>query len=555
MSSSILVLPYVVEDEERKKPFTHDMEAAAIMCLAEAKRKKLGILGTSPEKLLSISKLHYPLWAVPWGNESIIEDGLEISSYKTTHMELPDIKLFVEDLRRSKTSREVFRSVLKSYAKTFRDFIDSTPVLMDSIVANNELLFTIRQYVARGTALEEGTKEFLALIPPKLDEKATLEKAEKLFENWRVVQSEIKSLEHAVKVLGEEAKFHEEKIAREVEDVRETFENRISQLKLEGDKKIEQLTMERNAKIKGIIETSEIELKVALKERERYEKKLEKLERDKDVFQKRKQIRKRKRDEAGVTYWDHKIRVCKNKISEVKGKLKVLSRFVENTRKQCELGIKKLSESYQGMIFREREKILEVEALRDSRIRIVQKEIEEIESEALRMTNLIGRLLEQKRLHASQLKGLAIPWRLERVTLINVPFYVFRYETGTKSRYHLYPPVVAMGYDGIVRKIQKTVWSFSIEARIKLLLHPRSKALEEMVTSTFSEKMREDKAFSEVVHGLVSSNNLLEAQSFEEGLGKGMEDLEEEGWISQEERNAILKGRTRESHSARARAS
>ncbi|NIW12787.1 MAG: hypothetical protein GWN31_02385, partial [Candidatus Thorarchaeota archaeon] len=59
---------------------------------------------------------------------------------------------------------------------------------------------------------------------------------------------------------------------------------------------------------------------------------------------------------------------------------------------------------------------------------MTQKEIEKLMSETSSITNLIGQLIEQKRLHASQLKELTIPWRPEKITLINVPFYVFRYE-------------------------------------------------------------------------------------------------------------------------------
>ena len=544
MASSRITLSYVVEDDERKKPFTQDMETAAILCLAEAKRKKPRILGTSQEKLSFISKLRYPLWAIPWDNDSIIVDGLETFSHTITYMKPPDVKLFVEDLQRSRTLRALFQSSLKRHTKTFEDFIDATQISMDAIVADKETLTTILQYIAQGRTFKEKSTASIALIPPELDEKVALERAEKLFDNWRLIQSEMKGLQYAVNVLSEETKYHEQKIASEVEQIKETFEKKISHIKSEVDKKIEKLTTERNAKTKKIFEASEKELKVALKEKERYEQKLEKLERDKRVYQKRKQIRKRKGNEAGVVYWDHKIKVCKNKISEVKGKLKVLSRFIEKTRKQGELGVKKLNESYQEMIARERKKVLDAEALRDSQIKMTQKEIEELMSETSSITNLIGQRIEQKRLHASQLKELTIPWRPKKIALVNVPFYVFRYETEKKSRYYVHPPAVAMGYEGIIRKIQKVIWSFSLESRIKLLLHPRSKALEEMFTSRFAERMREDKALGEVVYRAGSSNNLLSVQNFGEALAMGMEELKVEGWINQEEKDTILKAYT-----------
>ena len=541
MSSSSLTLPYVVEDEGRRKPFTQDMESAAVLCLAEAKRKKPGILGAPPEKISFISKLHYPLWAVPWNDECIIVDGLRILSHTIEYMKPPDVNLFVESLKRNATARELFRSALKSHTKTFEDFVETTRVSVNSLVANREILSTISRYVEQGLILKKGVTEPVTSIPLKLDEEAAMEKAGNLFNRWRLIQSEIGGLRYAINVLDEETKLHKRKIVGEIEQILETFEDKISRAKSEVEERVEQLTTERDVKIKRIFKVSEKELKAALKERAKDEQKLEKLERDKRVYQKRKQIRKSRGDETGVTYWDHKTKVCKNKISEVKGKIKVLSRFIERTRKQGELGVKKLNESYQGMIVRERKKISDLETLRDSQIETTKKEVGELVSEASSIANLIEQLLEQKKMHASQLKEIAIPWRLEGITLVNMPFYVFRYETREKSRYHMHPPVVAMGYEGIIRRIQKTIWSFSLESRIKLLLRPGSRALEEMFTSIFAEKVREDETLGRVLYEIGSSNNILGVQDFGEALARGAEELKAEGWINREEGDAILK--------------
>ena len=538
---SSLTLPFVVEDEDRKKPFTRDMEAAAVLCLAEAKRKKPGILGAPPEKLSFASKLHYPLWAVPWENECVIVDGLGILSHTIVYMKPPDVKLFVENLERSASARELFQSALKSNTKTFEDFVETARVSMNSIVANREILSAILRYMKRGFTVKKGETEPVMPIPLRLNEKAAMERAENLFSRWRLIQWEIRGLRYAIKDLDEETKIHEEKIFGEIEQIQETFEEKISRVKFEVEDKVGQLTKERDAKIEKMFKVSERELKVALKERATDEQKLEKLERDKRVYQKRKQIRRSRGDETGVTYWDHKIEVCKNKISEVKGKIKVLSRFIERTRKQSELGAKRLDENYRGLIVKERKRVSDLEALRDSQIEMTKKEVGELVSEVSSIKKFIEQLIEQKKLHASQLKDMTIPWQSEGVTLINMPVYVFRYETEEKSRYHVHPPVVAMGYEGIIRRIQKTIWSFSLESRIKLLLRPGSRALEEMFSSFFAERVQEDETLGKIVYEAGSSNNLLSAQRLGEALAKGVEELKVEGWISREEGDAILR--------------
>ncbi|UCE15222.1 MAG: hypothetical protein JSV12_04845, partial [Candidatus Bathyarchaeota archaeon] len=219
MSSSSLTLPYVVEDEDRKKPFARDMEAAAVLCLAEAKRKKQGILGAPPEKLSFISKLHYPLWAVPWENECIIVDGLGIVSHTIRYMNPPDVRLFVEDLKRSTTARELFRSTLKSHAKTFDNFVETIQVSMNTIVADREILSTISEYIEQGLMPKKNAIEPVTSIPLELDEKVAMERAEDLVNRWKLIQSEIRGLRYAINVLDEETKLHEQKVVSEIEQI------------------------------------------------------------------------------------------------------------------------------------------------------------------------------------------------------------------------------------------------------------------------------------------------------------------------------------------------
>ncbi|UCH70951.1 MAG: hypothetical protein JSV29_02970, partial [Candidatus Bathyarchaeota archaeon] len=272
MSSSSLTLPYVVENEDRKKPFTRDIEAAAVLCLAESKRKKPGILGAPPEKLSLISKLHYPLWAVPWENECIIIDGLSILSHTIAYMKTPDVNLFVEDIKRNRSTRELFRRTLKSHTKTFEEFAETTQVFMKSIVANKEILPTILWYVTREPTVKKDSTQTGLSIPLNLDEKAVMKRAESLFSCWRSIQSEIAGLHYAINVLDRETEFHEQKIANEIEQISETFEDQISALRLQVEERVNRLTTELSAKIQSIFQITEKELKAALEERTKNEK-------------------------------------------------------------------------------------------------------------------------------------------------------------------------------------------------------------------------------------------------------------------------------------------
>jgi len=540
MSYTSLILPYAVEDADRKKPFTHDMEVAAILCLAEAERKKPGILEVSPERISFISKLHYPLWAVPWENECFIVDGLGFFSHIIVHMEPPDVKLFTEDIKRNTAVRKQYRSALQKHAQTFKDFIETTQIPIEAVISDKKLLSAIFEYLKQSFMSKRNAAGLIGLAPPKLNEKAAREVASKIIDHWEQIQSEIKGLQYAIGVLNEETSFHERKILREVEQARGMYEKEILRVNPLIEKRVERLITERDAKVKKAIKAAERELIATLKERDKQERKLHKMERSKRGFERKRDARKRKGDKPGESYWSNEVKRCKIKMSEIGQVIEVLSRHIDQARKQKEVTIEKLNKDYQAMIDGERGRIADLEASRDYEIAMKQKEIEELRSEASLIINPVGQLIEQKRLHASQLKEMTIPWRPDEVTLICVPFYLVQYETQAKSRSNLYGPVIAMGYEGIIKRIQKAIGSFSLEYRIKLLLRPKSSELERMFTSVFAKKAREDKDLEEILYRLGYSNDLLSVPNLREVLARGMEELKGEGWVNSEEKDAIL---------------
>lgn len=535
-----LILPYAVEDSDREKPFGRSMEVAAAVCLAEARRKKGGILG-SPEKISFISKLHYPFWAVPWEEEALIVDGLGFLSHTVDYMKPPDLETFTEDVKENTPVRKLYQSILKRHAQTFEKFTSSAEIPLDTIIANESLLFAVSEFIKQSLARKKEPPSPLILIPPRLDEKTAKDKTEKLVDYWRRIQSEIKGLNYAVNLLDEETEFHAQRILREVEQIQEECERQILALKPVVEERIEDLMEERDDKIGGLVKAAEKEMKVMLKKRDVHERKLQKLELTKDGYQQRRDARKRKGDKWGASLWNRRIKSCEKKISEAEKQTRSLLELIERTRRRFDDEVKELNERYQAAVDQERKRILDIEALRDSETAAKRREIEELRSETASITKQIEQLMEQKISHASELEELTIPWKGEGVTLICVPFYLIRYETEGKSRYDVQPPTVAEDYGGIIKKIEKAILSFSLEYRINLLLHSRSKALKKMLTSVFAEKTRKNESLEKLVYTLGCSNNLLKSSDFAQTLAEGMEELEKEGWVKSEERASILK--------------
>ncbi len=535
-----LILPYAVEDSDRKKPFGRSMEVAAAVCSAEARRKKGGILG-SAEKISFISKLHYPFWTVPWDEESLIVDGLGFLSHTVDYMKPPDIEAFTEDVKKNTPVRELYRSVLKRNAQTFKSFTSSAEISVGAIIANESLLFALSEFIKQSLAGKKEPPSPLVVIPPRLDEKTAKNMEEQLIDYWRRIQSEIKGLNYAVGLLDKETQFHVQRVLREVEQIQEEHKKQILALKPVVEERIEDLMKERDDKIRSLDKSAEKELKAIVKERDVYERRLQKLELTRDGYQQRRDARKRKGDKWGASLWSRRAKSCEKKISEVERQTRSLLELMERTRKQFDDEVKELNERYQTAVDQETERISDIEASRDSETAAKREEIEDLRSETASITKQIEQLMEQKISHASELEELTISWKGECVTLICMPFYLIRYETEGKSRYDVQPPTVAEDYGGIIKKIKKAILSFSLEYRINLLLHSRSKALKEMLTSVFAEKTRENESLEKLVYTLGCSNDLLRSSDFTQTLAEGMEELEKEGWVKSEERASILK--------------
>ncbi len=540
MSDKSMVLPYAGENATRKKPFTHDMEVAAILCLAEAERKKPGILDVYPERISFISKLYYPIWAIPWENESLVADGLGLFSHTITYMKTPDLKDFTEAIKKNTWIRKHYRSALEKHAQTFKDFIGTAKIPVEAVISDKKILTTLLTYLRQSLVPKKKVTELIRLLPPKVNENAALRLAIKIKECWRQIQSDLKGLQYAIDVVNEETHFHEHKILREIKEARETYKKEISRAGLLIGEEVERLVKERDSKINREIKATEREVGANLKKKDMEEKKLRRLERRKSQFERKRDTRKRRGDKSGESYWNNELKRCKNEISEIKKVIQTLSERIKESRKQNEITIKKLNKDYQVMIDRENRRIADLESSRDYEITMKLEEIEELSTKTSDIINHVEHLIEEKRLQASRLKGVTIPLKLEEVTLICVPFYFVQYENDGECRNYFYAPSIAKGYEGLIRSIQKTIRSFSLEYRIKLLLHPRCNILKKMFTSVLAQKMGEDKTLKENVEGLGSSNNILVKPSFRDVLARGMEKLEREGWISSEESEAIL---------------
>jgi len=541
MLTASLILPFALPEKSRKKEFTPSMELASILCLAEATHRKHGMVGFVLEEVSFISKLHYPLWAVPWENGCLLVDGLQILSSTLTYMVLPNMELFLNDIERGQTFREQFRDALDKHAQTFATFSEEAPIPMNALVTDKVLLSGVSEYIEETLALRAEVIGSITLIPPNLDADAADERAKRVFDLYERLQSDIKGLEHAVRLLTETMQFHQQKILSEIELANETFKLQIDEIKPRVDKKVGLLLKERDKQIERMNRTTETELNAKLREQERRLSELKRLEFSRTEYKRRLEIRRGGHDRVGVARLEHSLRIRENKISEVKERIHNLTRYIDKIRQQNHEDINKLKYNYQTLIDRESKQVTDIEASLESVVQTKNNESQKLQQLTTRIVNLIQQLMDQKRLQAAELKNLTIPWKSEQIALIAAPFYLVGYRSKEKFHYSVYPPLRVMSSEGLVKKIEKTLLSFRLSSRIKLLLQPRSKALSKVFNIDFEEKMKIDKTLEEKLRELGMSNNLMKNAGFQKAIAEGVKELKGEGWIKQEEGTNLIK--------------
>jgi len=516
--------------EDRKKPFTSEMEIASILCLAEERRGKGGLLKAPLESSSFVSKLYYPMYAVPWRDGCLVIDGLGLVSNTIAYMSIPDIEAFISDFKRTSTDRELYRRTLVEYIKTFKSFKGEDKVSVDFVIMNKNLLSELSRY-ARKENLR--TSPDIKMVSPKFDEEIAQEKARKLVEEWERVRVDIEALKSAAAVLTEETKVHNQKVLEEIDQIKEKYAVEINRIKPDIEKKIEELKKKRDTELLKTVKANKKGLAAASKEQARYENELRKLMQKTDKCARQKEAYKRRRNKDVASYWNRELKRYRKEASLVKKKISIVSRRIKKIRKKGESEVKGLNEKYQEMIEGEMDKVKKLEMLRESEINAKKRKMDDLNSKTSTITNSIGKLIESKKLQKSSLEGTIIQLKLGETTLIGVPFYIVCYESERRMRYDIYPPMKVESYEGVLKSIKRAISVF--RHKISFLLEPISKELTEYFTKHFLKVVSKDERLEEELYELGSSGNLLKDPNLEEALSKGLKELKDEGWISQDE--------------------
>jgi uncharacterized protein YoxC len=523
-----LVLPFIVEAHDGKEDVSYPTELACVACMAELKRRKTGFLRDASEKVSFISKIHYPIWAVPLEDSCVIIDGLASLSHKFTFKEPTITGLFVEDLKKNSVVHQEFMAALSRQAKNIEKLASTVSVSFRALIADREMLNFFLECFKSGSFLSRDSEEKVASIPSEIDEKTAAETREAVTNCLRRIHADVKGLQYALGVLNEEVEFHERMISNEVELLKEKCEAEVSSLRPEVEKKIKELKLKGDTTIAHILRDTEKKAAALENKRAKRMWKLQGLE------QRKKSVRKRSR-----TY---EIEKYDRQINNVKKEIRALSDAIENIRKEGTKRAKEIDEEFRGTIAQEEEKIKKLNSLYESKINKKKEQITEMASEATSITKSVEGLMDEMKREASVFREqISISWKLEDLALVYVPIYMIGYAKGNEERYILFSPMTISEDVSVLRGLRK-ILTLTSEPRLRLLMRPRSNELHEMLNSSIIKRMQSEETFWENMNRICRATNLLEREDFEKTLNEGLTEAEQKRWITAEEAMTVCGG-------------
>jgi hypothetical protein len=535
----MIVVPFVIEEPSREKAFTQEMEKAAVLCLSEVKRKKPSLLRDSAEETECIAKLNYPLWAVPWKERCVVVDGLGLTSTTLFYYQIPRVQDFAEDLERSNTSFSLFKKTLEKHEHTFEKFSSVEKVELEALVSDSPVLDALSHIIEGCEPKNESPKTDVAFVPETYYRAKSENVTGNLLNEWQRIQTDIYGLRFALKILDEVTSHHKEKASIELDLIWGSYEKRISEIRKDVEKRIMSLEKQRKKETARAGKLIEKEIEKFLVEEKKVRKKVSGLHHSLDLILAQKRIQKHKYPKRSTTRIDNRISLSKEKIEQLNSEIHRILDLLEKARINGRQQLAQIEVKFQNLVAKETEKLEILERSRNIEMSKKTDEIKRTEDLSLKIGAQINNLITQKVKDAETLENMTIPLKADEPLLIGIPFYIIQYRLREKIRTHVYPPMTAASYEGIIRKIQKAVFSFSLESRMQLLMTPRSKNLDEAFFSNLEKCLLKNVDLKAQITGAAHSVNLLIRPELKEHITKGLTELETEGWLSSKEKENI----------------
>jgi hypothetical protein len=525
-----LILPFAVAGKERFKPFTKDMEMAAIFYFAERDRKKGEgrVLKKPEEKLAFIAETCYPIWLIPWRGRTLIFDGLEFTNPSISYDVLPDVKAFDNDVQASSKSREAYVAALSQNTSYFQNFAGKEGKTIEGLITNPTFTQDLIDYLQDAEEIRKGATT-KTILSPTLDKSEVSVSIDKLSELRDTVKKEIKNLNRSMKLLSKGTREQVKALHAEMKETRKKFDQRIKKIRPKVMEKIKKIQDRRNEEITRIAKQYDRKLRSLHQKRVRIERTLERLSTDIERIEADIKVARENKDEAGEFQLTQKLDEIKKKLPVLDKEIKGIDREIENVEDAKKIKVSRARTKPDDRVEEAMKSLHDIEAAKEARARLEQQELADLEEMTSSIIKQIDAMIKAKEAALNEIDSIGTPERRRKNALVYIPIYFVCYETEVGKRYVVYPPSW-VGSMGIKTKLKGVFGA----GKMKSFLQSRSQAITTLLDQLV-DLTQENPVFEKEIIVAGIKANILRTTELQVGVKKGLKELRDEGWISENE--------------------
>ena len=527
-------LSFSVLSENRKEPFTMEMEKAAIFCFAELERTKEGglILKHPAEKLAFIAEGCYPFWLIPWSKLNLLFDGLSTTAHKLTYKAIPDVKPFMGNVERSSKTLEAYTAFLSDDVNYFQTPTTEKEIVLNGLIVDQNFLNEFTPYLSEAKQFETPPPN-IVMLSPTIDE-STISSITLELENLKSgFEEDLDDLYRSMKILNKTTRNFVKTISSKIKTVKEEFGREIKKQESIITPKVNSLNEEYDEQITKLTKNFEKQLLPVQKEKVKLEKTREqtvnKIERCKIEAK----TCAANKDVVGERKWKEKANESKKELSEIEAKIKELEGKMKEIEESRSLETFKLRSEWEAKVKEAKKDLLELESSRDAKIQIHKQEIEKLEKLTSTIIEQIGKMAKMREAKLAEFEKLGIEQKQKKNVLIYMPFYLVCYQSQSKRRYVPFSPSIANSIS-LLAKLKGALG----RAKVKQLLVPRFRAIT-VFLNKFPALIERDAVFEREISETSDKADMLKINSMREQIGNGLKRLKEEGWLSEKEYEAF----------------
>lgn len=524
------ILPFSTLSENRREPFTKKIERAAIFCLAELERAKGGglVLKQPPEKLAFIAEVYYPFWLVTLDKIGLLFDGLSTTSQTLAYLTIPDIQVFLDNMRSSSKTRQAYMTFLSDNINYFQVPSNEEGKIIDGLITDPEFLDEFVPCLSKAIPIKTSLSNMVT-VSPTLDESSIVSIMEELQNLKSKLVEELNALYSAMKLINAKTESFMKAIRNEIKKIEEELSKKTEKCKASMTKEVDKIRREYDEEVTEHSKTVEEELFSLQQEKIKLEKTKEQLTKEIDHCEAEIKTCAINKDDVGEHKWREEKNKLKKQLSETETKVKKLDKNIKEVKDEKNLKIFELKSERDAKIKEAMKDLVEIESSRDAKIRIYEEEMEKFEELTSSIIEQIDKLAKLREKSIDQFDKLGVPQKRRKRVLIHMPFYLTCYQSESGKRYVHFPPSIVTNVSLSV----KFKGAFG-KAKIKQLLQPRSKKIVSLLNE-FSLLMEQNAVFNREMNEACAKANLTQTKKSRESIKEGLEMLKEEGWFSEKE--------------------